>query len=227
MLKDARERFSLRIERDCVGCSGAVGKHIIDRAMRMGQELPGIEDRVDASDCAQKWWSDEPETEAEVEVRLKNLWKRLLEEDCDDSCVLVTHSNLIKAMMMHFGGVDVGENEQDWRGLPMNSTEEPPVDLGKTVNYPYESDPEDLEIGDPWQVVTGGSDALRTLKIERLQNCGVLGLRCVDESPAQRFYPEVDGWIDLDESHQDTSAPFPSNWVARDALLMFDSVLVK
>jgi len=219
LLKDARERFSLRIERDCLGAR--VGKHIIDRAMGMGQDLRGLEHRVDPTDCAQKWWSDEPETQAEVEVRLKSLWRRLLEEDGDDSCVLVTHSNLIKALLMHFGEVDVAENNT-----------ESPVDLGMLESGFFgDSEPEESEMGAmPWQVVTEGSEVLRRLKVDRLQNCGVLGLRCVLEPPAHKPYPEVDGWIDLHDTNVDIATePFVSEpcWVARDALLMFDSVLVK
>lgn len=295
LLKDAREFFRLRIERDCLGARGIVGTQIIDRAMRMGQELPGLEDRCDASDCLEKWWSEEPETEADVEARLKTLWRRLLEEDGDDSCVLVTHSNLIKALLMHFGSVDeeseqaicdadlnanycgggqsserrqmassqegpsggyraeqgssaggwarqssapaASESWRDsfreaWRGLATSAVErkvnldrEIPVDPGTPEP---DSEPEESETS--WAVVARSSDAMRTLKSDKLQNCGVLGLHCVLEAPMQRCYREVDGWIDLDESHAGSSPnqllPEP-RWVARDALLMFDSVLVK
>jgi len=217
LLKDARECFSLRLMRDCVGARGAVGTHIIDRAMRMGQELPGLQHRVDHSDCVEKWWSDEPETEVEIEARLKTLWRTLLEEDGDDSCVLVTHSNLIKALLMHVGGVDDG-CEQD-----------APGDLGTPERDSWcEGDLDESENGtSSWQVVARSSGVLRSVKVERLQNCGVLGLRCVLEPPPPRLRPEVDGgWIDLDDSPA-TNASLESHWVARDALLMFDSVLVK
>lgn len=283
LLKDAREQFRLRIERDCVGARGAVGTEIMARAMRMGQELPGLDDRVDASDCQEKWWSDEPETDGAVEARLKNLWRRILDEDGNDSAVLVTHSNLIKALMMHFGGVDdddeveqasvdvdadqcrnrstsnkqgslqepadrlnfggsatVAESWRDswkeaWRSLSAESKvkaagKEAPDYL--STRAPDSVTCSDLEeTSDPWQVVARSSETLRPLKTERLQNCGVLGLRCVLESPPQRLYPEVDGWVlpgDLDDSHTNQQAAMPGpRWVARDALLMFDSVLVK
>merc|ERR1719476_982 len=45
-----------------------------------------------------------------------------------------------------------------------------------------------------WQVVVSDSEALRRPKVERLQNCGVLGLRCVLEVPRR----ELDGWVDVE-----------------------------
>lgn len=261
MLKDARECFSLRLMRDCVGARGAVGTHIIDRAMSMGQELPGLQHRVEVSDCVEKWWSDDPETEVEIEARLNTLWRRLLEEDGDDSCVLVTHSNLIKALLMHVGGVDEdgceqatpreqpgGSYQSEKQAQDATSTcgyggavgvaawrdswrreEDAPVDLGSPEQDSWgESDPDEGEIGtSSWQVVARSCGVLRSVKVERLQNCGVLGIRCVLEPPPPRLCPEVDGgWIDLDDSPA-TNASLESHWVARDALLMFDSVLVK
>lgn len=260
MLKDARECFSLRLMRDCVGARGAVGTHIIDRAMSMGQELPGLDHRVDASDCLEKWWSDEPETEVEIEARLKTLWRRLLVEDGDDSCVLVTHSNLIKALLMHVGGVDdgceqatprkqLGGSYQSAQQAPDAAStcgyggavgvaarreswkreEDVPTGLGTPGQDSWgESDFDEGENGtSSWQVVARSCGVLRSLKVERLQNCGVLGLRCVLEPPPPRLCPEVDGgWIDLDDSPA-ADASLESHWVARDALLMFDSVLVK
>lgn len=34
---------------------------------------------MDVSDCEEKWWSDDPETEADIDRRLQELWRRLLE----------------------------------------------------------------------------------------------------------------------------------------------------
>lgn len=260
LLKDARERYRFLFERDCVGTD--VGTQIVDRAMHMGHELPGLQYRVDAADCAQKWWSDEPETEAEVEARLKTLWSRLLEEDGDDSCVLVTHSNLIKALIMRFGGVDEDDvfaggschlhghrpGEAESPLLPVRTDDGSAIlhsiacaSRALKVSQDNEDDPfvdislrqdgsePDSETAAAWQVVDGGSEALRRLKVERLQNCGVLGLRCVLETPQKELYPEVDGWVNIDSpipiaAGQCVAEP---RWVAKDALLMFDSVLVK
>lgn len=293
LLKDARERFSFVFERDCLG--EEVGGHIVDGAVKMGQEmgqeLPGIRQRVDATDCAQQWWNEQPETEAEVDVRLHALWRRILVEDCHDSCVLVTHSNLIKALLMRFGGLD--EEEEDRRqesgvehdgeasavgvGLSSQVTEPPSAASSCTLasgraagdrkgvqdaaqgatsggnaalnrdRNDASGDDEDRGAGPAdaweieerrasrcWQVVDGGSESLRRLKVERLQNCGVLGLRCVLEEPAPRHpYEEVDGWVDLDTQGRpaETEAAArqraaETRWVAKDALLMFDSVLV-
>merc|ERR1711904_12909 len=77
-----------------------------------------------------------------------------------------------------------------------------------------------------WEVVDGGCESLRRLKVERLQNCGVLGLRCVLDSPSQELYPEVDGWVDIDSYNKLARGPpcvVENRWVAKDALLMFDS----
>lgn len=312
LLKDARELLRWVFERDCLGTG--VGAHIVDRAMQMGWELPGLQYRVDATDCDQKWWSDEPETEAEVEARLQALWRRLLEEDGDDSCVLVTHSNLIKALLMRFGGVDDSEGWEDcasddcagetgstratWAGdahgsqdapgegtaagglsgdegdtsasgLPGSTLEAVDADLAPTISdggavslgprrtraestistsWQHEDvdrgedrGPSDVEeegegeTAQSWSFVRAGPEALRTLKVERLQNCGVLGLRCELEAPSPEVYPEVDGWVDIDGQNGGgpgaagvpvRCAPKP-RWVAKDALLMFDSVLVK
>uniref|UniRef100_A0A7S0ATR0 Uncharacterized protein n=1 Tax=Pyrodinium bahamense TaxID=73915 RepID=A0A7S0ATR0_9DINO len=262
LLKDARERFSFVFERDCIGTD--VGAQIVERAMQMGQGPPGslhrLQHRVDATDCAQKWWSDEPETEAEVEARLEALWRRLLVEDGDDSCVLVTHSNLIKALVMRFGEVEDGDQLRGRRrggGRPRDpsgdSEAEPmpgpagtwegnnrlqpdgPTGLHPNPDPDDEDDPDsgstdaESEPSAAWQVVDGGPEALRRPKLERLQNCGVLGLRCVLEAPRQDLYPEVDGWVDVDSPAPVAAARCAAEprWVAKDALLMFDSVLVK
>jgi len=229
LLKDARECYSRVFERDCLGTG--VGTHIVDRAMQMGHELPGLQHRVDSTDCAQMWWSEEPETEAEVEVRLQSLWRRLLDEDGDSSCVLVTHSNLIKALLMRFGGLDEDEEpgncDCDQRDGFFNDglldVEDTPSALARLSDL----DGPDMEPYAAWQVVGSGPKALQRMKVERLQNCGVLGLRCVLEAPTPNLYPEVDGWVDID-SHVNYCSHFSHpQWVAKDALLMFDSILVK
>lgn len=249
MLKDARERFRFVFERDCLGAG--VGGSIADRAaahLASSSSAPpaGTGRHVDASDCAQKWWSDDPETDEQVEARLKTLWRRLLDEDCDDSCVLVTHSNLIKALLMQFGDVDNEDNVCSG-GAPAIAG----------LHGDMEEDVEDEDCTAAWQVVHDGPEALRRLKVERLQNCGVLGLRCVLEGPRQETCDfEVDGWVDIDaylraakgEEGTPTNSVVPTNdehgvcedsrggiitrcgeaqWVAKDALLMFESVLVQ
>lgn len=312
LLKDARERFSFVFERDCLGTG--VGAHIVDRAVHMlGQDLDSLRKRVDAADCESKWWSDEPESDAQLEARLVSLWHHLMEEDCSDSIVLVTHSNLIKALLMRFGGVDEDAGDTPEGGLsdrrctrkvpmkeeslsstdgadiatlattmpptprasgepgapgnvaavaaagpcagrPSSASASSPSSLpaaedevyipetvgtvtGETASCASESD----DAGDcewatanaPWQVVEGGPEALRRLKVERLQNCGVLGLRCVLEEPLVTLYPEVDGWVDVDAqgarraSDRCRMDSLEKRWVAKDALLMFDSSLVR
>jgi len=249
LLKDARERYRFLFERDCIGTG--VGAHIVDRAMQLDTELAGLQHRVDATDCAQKWWSDEPETEAEVEARLQTLWHRLLDEDGADSCVLVTHSNLIKALLMRFGGMDDEELMPDsidscHMGDCTASEASSPA-CCRTCPDEVEADADceedrfvdlasrhidsefDAESTSAWQVVSGGSDELRRLKVDRLQNCGVLGLRCALEVPQQELYQEVDGWVNIDSSVPVAAAQcaLEPQWVAKDALLMFDSVLVR
>jgi len=249
LLKDARERFRFVFERDCLGAG--VGGSIADRAAAhlatSSSAPPGVGRHVDASDCAQKWWSDEPETDEQVEARLRTLWRRLLDEDHADSCVLVTHSNLIKALLMQFGDVD---NEDAGRSAGGG------VRAGQFGDR--EEDFEDEDCAAAWQVIHDGPEALRRVKVERLQNCGVLGLRCVLEEPRHEACDfEVDGWVDIDaylraakgEESTPANGVVPANdahgtcedrrgggiiprcgeayWVAKDALLMFDSVLVQ
>jgi len=275
LLKDARERFRFVFERDCLGTD--VGSDIADRATAALQmcyaeragELPRICQRdVDSRDCEQQWWSEEPETEEQVEARLKTLWRRLLDEDQSDNIVLVTHSNLIKALVMQFGGV----------GEELDSDCSSPDSLQCEARSAFEEH-EDVDDDDnvaAWQVVQSGPEAMRRVKVDRLQNCGVLGLRCVLEAP--RLEPddfEIEGWVDIEAYVKadkdkdkgldagfasDSNATTPSapaaasrappaptpgaagvgsqrdrfmwrcgetQWVAKDAMLMFDSVLVQ
>jgi broad specificity phosphatase PhoE len=164
LLRDAREWFRYVVERDCVGRE--VGDAIVCRAMQAGHELPGLEERVDVTDCAERWWSHEPETELEVETRLWSLWSRLLDADDHESCVLVTHSNLIMAMLRRFAcGADEGDEAEGTSGLA--------GDDGSALKARPDDDP------DSWTVVGGGVETLHRVKDRRLQNCGVLGLRCV------------------------------------------------
>jgi len=268
LLQDARELLTFVFERDCLGCG--VGGDIAERAMRMGHELPGLNCRVDSADCAEKWWSDEPETDAAVEKRLRALWRQLLYEDAHDSCVLVTHSNLIKALLMRFGEVamenddaqgnapgeqllaDENSSYGGFNGYTTNGN-------GAHVEASVEGDDGSpaggsfcsgsflrLEEGEEailsdevsrlsWELVSSGPEALRRVKTERLQNCGVLGLRCELEPARPQtmagtcgLYPEVDGWIDVDaRAGASRCSDAEPRWIAKDALLMFDSVLVK
>lgn len=259
LLKEAREHFNFVFQRDCLGTE--TGTQIVDRAMQISTHpgLHSIQDRVDSTDCAEKWWSEEPETEAEVEARLQTLWMRLLEEDETDSCVLVTHSNLIKALLMRFGGVS------DFKAQPSfnESLKEvhleaasPEVVRGSSLRrlgsfceaagrklflqqddtpaacsqpaLPHLSEDEEPENTCSWHVVEEGPEALRKLKVERLQNCGVLGLHCVLEAPAAED-TDADGWIDVNSDAELVPKPCctGAQWVAKDALLMFGSVLVQ
>lgn len=221
LLKEAREHFNFIFQRDCLGTE--IGSNLVDRAVTMSKSLLSVDEtdqlegRVDASDCEEKWWSDDPETEADVDRRLQELWRRLLEEDAQDSCILVTHSNLIKALLMRFGGVE--------HSLLALRAEEVACDVASPSTVASEEEDgyhclssDHVESGASWQVVDSGPHDLQRLKVERLQNCGVLGLRCVLEAPLEDGLEE---WEDLMPEKN------ASRWVAKDALLMFDSVLVK
>lgn len=230
LLRDARERFRFVFERDCLGTG--VGLDIARRAMQMGLELPGLDNRVDAADCLQQWWSDEPETEAETECRIDALWKRLFEEEeaGTSSCVLVTHSNFIKALLMRHGDGGATEVGAGYRGdfdCPDDADGRDAL-VDEPASDSFVSASEEDEDGSPsasWQVVSGGCEALRQVKTERLQNCGVLGLRCVREAP-NPSYREIDGWIDVDGTGCPVAAT-DARWVAKDALLMFETILVQ
>merc|ERR1712232_1405928 len=69
----------------------------------------GLSDRVDASDCQEQWWDEAPETDGAVDARLSALVHRLLIVDKSDSCICVTHSNLIKRLMLKFSAIDSTE----------------------------------------------------------------------------------------------------------------------
>lgn len=222
LLKEAREHFNFIFQRDCLGTD--FGSNLVDRAVSMSKSLLADETdqrlsgRLDASDCQEKWWSDDPETEADVDRRLQELWRRLLEEDPQDSCILVTHSNLIKALLMRFGGVE--------HSLLALRAEEVACE-GASAASPStvaseEEDGYHCLTSDPftnWQLLDSGPHDLQRLKVERLQNCGVLGLRCVLEAPLEDGLEE---WEDLMPVNN-----ADGRWVAKDALLMFNSVLVK
>lgn len=253
LLKDAREHFNYSMQRDCLGDKGAVGEQIVGRAMKIAQEIEdmeaamqGLENRVDSVDCAEQWWEESPESESQVGKRLCSLWRRLLEEDKEGSCVLVTHSNLIKALMMRFGIVDdsfilSGHRSTDTgsdgrEGASSSASRQSTGDrsavkacTGDAPESASEADYADSDFEQPcsdetelagpssWQVVRDGPSSLRRLKVERLQNCGVLGLRCESApQPAQADEPK-DG---------DYTLLSPLQWVAKDALLMFGSILV-
>lgn len=261
LLKEAREHFNFVFQRDCLGTE--TGTQIVDRAVQISthHDLHSMQDRVDATDCAEKWWSEEPETEADVEARLQTLWRRLLEEDETDSCVLVTHSNLIKALLMRFGGVsdfkaqpsfneslkevhldevtspDVVSHsslrrlgsfcEAAGRKLFLQQEDTPSARSQPALPHLSEDEEEEPENTCSWHVVEEGPEALRKLKVERLQNCGVLGLHCVLEAPPEDT--DADGWIDVNSDTElvPKNCGAGSQWVAKDALLMFGSVLVQ
>lgn len=156
LLKDAREVLSTRAERDCVG--EAEGEDIVKRAMDVC-ELPGLSDRVDweKSDCQGQWWSSDAENEEGINERMHALVQRLLEEDQRSSCICVTHSNFIRRFMMRYGAV--------------RSCTEVCVDKGLSM-----SSGELRESTDSWEVVEDSSRLIQRTKVDKLQNCGVLGV---------------------------------------------------
>eukprot|EP00435_Cladocopium_sp_Y103_P036332 s1308_g9.t1 len=207
LLKEAREHFNFIFQRDCLGtdfgCLSVCCSNLVDRAVSMSKSLLSVDEtdqrlsgRLDASDCQEKWWSDDPETEADVDRRLQELWRRLLEEDAQDSCIL--------ALLMRFGG---GEGASAASPSTVASEEEDGYHC--LTSDPFTN----------WQLLDSGPHDLQRLKVERLQNCGVLGLRCVLEAPLEDGLEE---WEDLMPVNN-----ADGRWVAKDALLMFNSVLVK
>lgn len=222
LLKDAREHFNNTLQRDCLGIG--IGEEFLERVAQMSVYLPGtydlksLKDRIDATDCEEQWWSDQPETQAELDSRLTTLWHRLLDEDEHDSCVLVTHSNLIKAIVMRFGGGFEGKTEASPSACRADVTLGPGQDDSHLQGCTEQLD---IESSMSWQMIEGGPEALRQLKVERLQNCGVLGLRCVLEDPDQESL-DNEGWVALRDNCKSGGA----SWVAKDGLLMFGSELV-
>jgi len=178
LLKDAREQYNYVIERDCLGV--ASGDRLVDRAVKADSRLEDARPRIDVSDCMDRWWSDAPERMSELEVRQKALWSRLLNEDPRGSRTLVTHSNLIRALLLRFG---CGQ-QQTLEDFLLEQPEGSPA----------------------------GSGTLQRAMTTKLQNCGVIGVRCVfgDVDPRSAKREGVDRM-----------------WVAKDAVLMFGSDFIR
>lgn len=101
LLRDAREHFTYVTERDCIGTD--VGAKLVERAAGfIPSRAPGLGRRVDYGECEEIWWQDTPETGRDLDARHLRLWSRLLDDDIKRSCVVVTHSNLIRALMLRF-----------------------------------------------------------------------------------------------------------------------------
>lgn len=191
LLKDAREVFSNWAERDCVGV--VAGRGIVERAMQEC-ELPGLAERVDwsQSDCEEgQWWSATVEAEYAVNERLDALLRRLLDEDKGKSCICVTHSNLIRRLMMRHGAVGC---EAPGPG-PMGGLEVP---LVREPSSRFDLAARSFTSETSWEELHCTPAMLQRCKVEKLQNCGVLGVRFVRER---------------------------QGWVARDVSMMFGSKL--
>jgi len=190
LLKDAREVLNTLAERDCVGA--AVDEGIVERAMDVCT-LPGLDNRVDwsASDCEGQWWSSDAESEHGINERMHSLLQRLLEDD-QSSCVCVTHSNLIRRLMMRYGAVDSKD-----RKLTLDSEfiEEFLVD-SSIVSQCSVVQPSWADDAGSWEVVDSSAQSIQRTKVDKLQNCGVLGVRFAFED---------------------------QQWLARDVCLMFNS----
>eukprot|EP00746_Dinoflagellata_sp_MGD_P121356 gnl/MRDRNA2_/MRDRNA2_56557_c0_seq3.p1 gnl/MRDRNA2_/MRDRNA2_56557_c0~~gnl/MRDRNA2_/MRDRNA2_56557_c0_seq3.p1 ORF type:complete len:336 (-),score=44.90 gnl/MRDRNA2_/MRDRNA2_56557_c0_seq3:18-1025(-) len=106
LLPDAREVFQRAVDRDCVG--SATGRGIIRRAVSLCDlpVLAGLDERVDTSECDGEWWSKQVEGAEQIQARLRALMDRLLNFDDRSSCVLVTHSILIRELVRQYGAGD-------------------------------------------------------------------------------------------------------------------------
>jgi len=237
LMKEAREHFNFVLQRDCVGTE--IGHNLVNRAVHMSKALSSVresdvlpEERVDATDCAEKWWSDEPESEVQVNERLCVLWDRLLQEDMTDSCILVTHSNLIKAILHRFARVT--NLLEELFEIPPDD-EASPSTVASEDEEEYDCPDSPVVHQDSWQLLESGCEDLQRLKVERLQNCGVLGLRCVLEDSTDSLEIENEHEHDHDNENDWTIVSneglkprrCPPRWVAKDALLMFGSALVQ
>jgi len=148
LLKDAREHYNYVTERDCLGV--ATGDRLVDRAVKTDSRLEDLRSRIDVSDCMDRWWSDTPDRMLDLDARHRALWSRLLSEDPRSSRTLVTHSNLIRALLLRFG---CGQH-QSLEDFLVKQPEDAP------------SSP-------------AGSGTLNQAMTAKLQNCGVIGVRCV------------------------------------------------
>lgn len=230
LVKDAREVFSNWAERDCIG--GAEGRGLIERATREC-DLPGLSERIDwsRSDCDEgRWWSDCIEGEDAVNERLDALVKRLLDEDGSRSCICVTHSNLIRRLMMRYGAVGDSEVRAEVETGPSLSADTQnvgvgtnsracPFGVGGTVGIAETmAEVEETDTAGnaaaagqlpllgssfcsdmSWERLNHTPIDLQRCKVEKLQNCGMIGVR---------FVKELKG-----------------RWVAHDVCMMFGSKL--
>lgn len=188
LLKDAREVFSNWAERDCVGV--AEGRGIVERAMSEC-DLPGLADRVDwsRSDCEQgRWWSDEVEVEDVVNERLDALLRKLLDEEESRSCICVTHSNLIRRLLMRYGAVGSGGGGGAGVARQLPGSE---PSSARDMSLSCASDAS-------WVEVDCTPTMLQRCKVEKLQNCGCLGVHFIKEE---------------------------ERWAARDVCMMFGTKL--
>eukprot|EP00933_Yihiella_yeosuensis_P084527 TRINITY_DN99061_c0_g1_i1.p1 TRINITY_DN99061_c0_g1~~TRINITY_DN99061_c0_g1_i1.p1 ORF type:complete len:376 (-),score=44.96 TRINITY_DN99061_c0_g1_i1:224-1351(-) len=106
LLRNAREWLHVKlplpglhvpIERDCLSVKGNVGGQIAERALREDSQLQRIPQRVDPGDCTEQWWSSKVETREDLKARVSQLWRQLGETKAT-SCILFTHSNVIRAL---------------------------------------------------------------------------------------------------------------------------------
>lgn len=146
LVREAREIKNYWHEKDCVSSPGNLGSRIAESA-GLGEDAAA---RVDAEDCMEQWWTDTCEDPHKAQARVALLWDRLMESE-GTSCVVVTHSNLIKqlAQLLAMRRGDLEDEAASECGL-----------------------------GDFHVLPDTPSDLLRA-RNSKLCNCGVLGLRCL------------------------------------------------
>mmetsp|Transcript_3119 Transcript_3119/g.5411 ORF Transcript_3119/g.5411 Transcript_3119/m.5411 type:complete len:1031 (-) Transcript_3119:98-3190(-) len=149
LIQEARELKNHMFEFDNVSTEDNIGEQI---AVNAG--LASHAGRVDSSECTDRWWPEGVDSDDQREVRAKALWRRL-EELKSRSCVVVTHSNLIKQLANFIIRSRILDREVDACG------------------------------SDQWDfcIVPKIPEDLERARSSKLRNGGVLGLQCRFEMP--------------------------------------------
>merc|ERR1719277_1176799 len=143
-------------------------------------DLPGLPERVDwrASDCDGQWWSTDAETDENVNERMHSLMQRMLSDDQRNSCICVTHSNLIRRIMMRYGDVNSKDRDQNLccdENPGRSDAHSNCTSLASWAEPVCSNSPSRSGSG-MWEVLENSSRLLQRTKVDKLQNCGVIGV---------------------------------------------------
>lgn len=176
LIKLIRDAREIRHSVFEIDCASQVGNVGRQIALSAGFDASDAQDRVDVTDCETQWWTEISDSEEDADCRVRALWQRVTAEE-GDACVVVTHSNLIIKLAQIIAG-DLA------------------TELGVAE---HEGDGN-------FRILSNAPGDLQQARLAKLENCGVLGLRCTKSRNGAGCVSELD-----------------FRWVVEDALLMFGS----